>query len=136
MSTCPCCGGRACEGCGRAIAPNTRGELCRSCYLRPQPGGRDWERIVELRQQGLLNIEIAERLDRTTESVGSAIWKMRKRGIAVPDSAYLTARREQNDRGYGPAHVRARTKFQSVTHPVTHATPEPDETPAHRIGGL
>ena len=53
-----------------------------------------------------MNLEIAERLDVSPNTINGAVWEMRRRGIDVPPSAYFAARREQNARGFGPAHVR------------------------------
>jgi len=66
--------------------------------------------VLALRGEGLMNIEIAEQLNILPSTVHRAVYEMRKRGIDVPRSPYLVARREQNRRGFGPPHIVGATK--------------------------
>lgn len=47
-----------------------------------------WNSILELRKEGWLNHDIARQLKRSKVAIDSALQRMRKAGLPVPDSAY------------------------------------------------
>jgi len=47
-----------------------------------------WNKILDLRAEGLLNYEIAAKLKRSTVMISTSVTRMRKAGLKVPESTY------------------------------------------------
>lgn len=88
--------GGACAGCG---APTSGGKgrtgrstHCRTCAAANDPRvavmhERD-ERMIEMRERGMLNHEIADELGLSTQSVAGRFLRLRDAGVEVPPSPY------------------------------------------------
>lgn len=47
-----------------------------------------WNSILDLREEGLLNYQIAGKLHKTDLMISSSVTRMRQAGLQVPDSTY------------------------------------------------
>lgn len=69
--------------------------MCSDCWLRlgmpahcAQRRQASWDAVRQLRAEGLLNYEIAERLGFTASKVSTIVHRMRKAGVEVAESSY------------------------------------------------
>jgi hypothetical protein len=85
----PCveCGGRTCFG---ATATRVAVPRCDDCArgLRAAERDRLDRAVIDMRELGALNREIADQLGMTEAAVKERIWRMRQRGLEVPLSHY------------------------------------------------
>lgn len=83
----PCidCGARTAFGAERARVPEPR---CAKCAAVARRNDELAEQVIELRREGLLNHQIAERLGTSPHVIGNLVYRLRNRGIDVPKTAY------------------------------------------------
>jgi transposase len=79
----------SCENCGTGLS-DSRAEHCIKCVVQAQKEAADARvrRWIALREEGLLNTEIAQRDGTTVHAVATAFSNAKRRGFHVPPSPY------------------------------------------------
>lgn len=75
------CWGECCESCARVLLDNRN-------LSRKQAQQKRWDRILAMREEGMLNYEISDILKVSALLIKSDIPRMKNAGMAVPESTY------------------------------------------------